>query len=140
MTRTGPRTERRYERTHIIVADDSKSNLLVLEAMLKKMGLCPATAVDGIEAVALAEIDVPRLILMDINMPRMNGIEAAITIRARHPNVRIPIVAVTAYPDSRHQGDYALAEFDSLIAKPVNMTTLKRVVTDYLGDATAALG
>lgn len=120
---------------HIIVADDNRTNLLVLKGMLKKLGFVPETAVNGTEAVALASSDVPTLILMDIHMPEMNGIEAAITIRQRHPDARISIVAVTAYPESRHQQEYKLAKFDMLIAKPVNLTTLKEIVEQYLGDA-----
>lgn len=122
----------------IIVADDSATNLMVLKGMLKKMGFVPDMAKNGVEAVALADGKQPTLILMDINMPQMDGIEAAILIRKNHPDARIPIIAVTAYPDSRHQTDYKLAAFDTLIAKPVNLDTLRRVVTEYLRDAVSA--
>lgn len=116
----------------VIIADDSTANLLVLKTMLKRMGIEANTAANGAEAVALAEEETPMLILMDINMPTMNGIEAAMVIRKNHPDARIPIVAVTAYPDSRQQSDYKLADFDTLIAKPVNMAVLKRLVSDYV--------
>lgn len=121
----------------VIIADDSQTNLLVLKAMLKRMGITPTTAANGLEAVALADTEAPALILMDINMPEMNGIEAAMIIRKRHPDAKIPIVAVTAYPETRHQAEYKLAEFDALIAKPVNMATLKRVVSDYVNGSAA---
>ncbi len=122
----------------VIIADDNKVNLLVLRKMLNKLGVTPRTAADGLEAVALADGEPPTLVLLDINMPRMNGIEAAAAIRKRHPNTDIPIIAVTAYADSQHQEDYRMAGFDTLIAKPVTMATLQRVLSDYLGEIAKA--
>ena len=115
----------------VIVADDNKVNLLVLTKMLARMGCRTDSAANGIEAVELFEREAPDMILMDLNMPEMNGIEAATAIRTKHPKNWLPIVAVTAHPDSRHQTEYERAEFDGLIAKPVNMKTLERIVGSY---------
>lgn len=115
----------------VIVADDSEVNLLVLTKMLARLGCATDRAVNGVEAVELSERKAPDMILLDLNMPEMDGIEAATAIRARHPRGTLPIVAVTAHPESRHQTAYARAEFDGLIAKPVNMATLERIVGSH---------
>lgn len=120
---------------NIIVADDNATNRFVLKGFLKRLGFMAHIAVDGAEAVELALAERPTLVLMDIQMPRMDGIEAAITIRRKCSGARIPIIAVTAYGDSRHLKEFELAEFDELIVKPVSITDLQRTLAEYLGPA-----
>lgn len=117
----------------ILVADDSPTNVFVLTAMLRSFGLSCRVAVDGAEAVRMAEAEPPSLILMDINMPKLNGIEAAVKIRASGQPTAI--VAVTAYPDSRHLAEFEEAGFDELIVKPVDLAALREIVRRYLGAA-----
>lgn len=117
---------------NIIIADDNATNRFVLKGLLKRLGLTASVAVDGEKAIELAKEHRPTLILMDIQMPKMNGIEAAIIIRREFPEARVPIIAVTAYPDSAHLAEYEAADFDSLIAKPVTLSELKEVLSGYL--------
>ncbi len=81
---------------HILVVDDDAINLMVIEQMLDTSGFPVVSAVDGVDAIAKAALVRPALVLMDLGMPRMNGIDAAIAIR-KQSNGRCPkIVAVTA--------------------------------------------
>lgn len=117
----------------ILIADDSPTNVFVLTAMLRSFGFACLVASDGVEAVAMAAAEAPALILMDINMPKLNGIEAAKRIRAGRADRQVAIVAVTAHPDSRHLADFKEAGFDALMAKPVDLATLRAIVARFLG-------
>lgn len=117
----------------ILIADDSPTNVFVLTAMLRSFGFACRAASDGAEAVAMAEAEAPALILMDINMPKLNGIEAARRIRARRADLPVAIVALTAHPDIRHLAAYKEARFDALMVKPVNLAALRGIVATFLG-------
>lgn len=114
--------------SRILIADDSPTNVFVLTAMLRLFDFACRVASDGAEAVALAQAEAPALILMDINMPKLNGIEAAKRIRAD----RADRVAVTAHPDSRHLAAFREAGFDALMVKPIDLATLREIVTRSL--------
>jgi CheY-like chemotaxis protein len=117
----------------ILIADDSPTNVFVLVAMLRSFGHACRVASDGAEAVAMAEAEPPTLILMDINMPKLSGIEAARRIRARRAGPPVAIVAVTAHPDSRHLAAFKEAGFDALMLKPVELGALREIVARFLG-------
>lgn len=117
----------------VIVADDTETNVFVLRAMLKSFGLGCRVARDGVEAVEMVASAPPKLVLMDINMPRLNGMEAARQIRSQYSGERVIIVAVTAHPDSRSLPEYARANFDDFLIKPVDMAALKSMISRYLG-------
>ena len=62
----------------ILVVDDNQTNIIVLQAMLKRIGHSSRTAKDGMQAICAADSPVPALILMDLSMPGISGIEAAL--------------------------------------------------------------
>ena len=121
----------------VLVADDIATNVFVLTAMLKSLGLSTLTAADGAEAVQIATEHRPALIFMDLQMPRMDGITAARHIRNAMPDRRVPIVAVTAFPEIRHLPDFEEAEFDDFLVKPVELSVLRRAVDKWLHQAGA---
>jgi CheY-like chemotaxis protein len=107
----------------ILIADDHEQNLELFRLILEKSG-CKVkiiAASNGAHAVALAREHYPKLILMDIEMPVMNGIEAMKTLKADAVTSGIPIVAVTG---RLIEGDreYLLSQgFDGYIPKPPNI-------------------
>lgn len=111
----------------VLVADDIPTNVFVLTAILKSLGIATVTAADGAEAVEVAAARHPELIFMDVQMPRLDGIAAARRIRSEMPDRRIVIVAVTAYPEVRHQPHFRAA-FDDFIIKPVDLPAVRRAV------------
>ena len=117
----------------ILIADDSPTNVYVLTAMLRSFGHACRVATDGAEAVAMAEAEPPELILMDIHMPKLSGIEAAKRIRAGRADRPLAIVAVTAHPDSRHLAAFKEAGFDALMLKPVELGALREIITRFVG-------
>ncbi len=117
----------------ILVVDDDAINLMVIEEMLDTSGFPFVSAVDGVDAVEKAALVQPALVLMDLGMPRMNGIDAAIAIR-RQSNGRGPtIVAVTANVTDRQREACRIAGFDGFLAKPVEMEDLLVTVDKFCG-------
>ena len=111
----------------ILVVDDNPTNRLVLQTMLEEMGLASATAHDGVEALSAWEGGDWDAILMDIRMPRMDGLDATRAIRAGETGrnrPRTPIIAVTASVLSHETEAYRAAGMDDVVAKPVDAGTL----------------
>jgi CheY-like chemotaxis protein len=125
------------EDVRVLVADDSPTNVFVLTAMLRSLGVPTLSAADGAEAVEIATERRPALIFMDVQMPRMDGIAAARRIRSAMPDRRVAIVAVTAFPEVRHLPDFNAADFDDFLVKPVEFSVLRRAVERWLHDGGA---
>ena len=117
---------------NILVVDDDAINLMVIEQMLDTSGFPVVSAIDGVDAVEKAALVRPALILMDISMPRMNGIDAAIAIR-RQSGAQYPkIVAVTANVTEHQREACKTAGFDGFLAKPVEMEDLLSMVGEFI--------
>lgn len=115
-------------RAEILVAEDNEINLFVLMAMLRADGHEPLVALDGVEAVEMALRDRPRVILMDVGMPRLDGLSAAREIRRHLPPSECRIVAVTAHVTERQRQDCRWAGFDAFIGKPFDFKVLRGVL------------
>jgi CheY-like chemotaxis protein len=117
---------------NILVVDDDAINLMVIEQMLDVTGCPVASAVDGVDAVKKAALVHPTLVLMDLSMPRMNGIDAAVAIREQSINQRPKIVAVTVNVTDRQREACRIAGFDGFLAKPLNMVLLLTTVSKFM--------
>jgi signal transduction histidine kinase/HPt (histidine-containing phosphotransfer) domain-containing protein len=124
-------TEEAIVGARILLADDALANRQVAVAMLGKAGYHIDTVVDGREAVEHGVAGDYDLVLMDLNMPEMDGMTAAAELRAR--GVRTPILAMTAHAESE-LGD--LSDFDGHIGKPVR----RGVLLDSVARAMTAAG
>lgn len=112
----------------ILIAEDVGSNYFLLKSLLSK-GYALLWAKDGIEVVDMFKEYHPDLILMDIKMPRMNGLEATRIIRSCSPD--IPIIALTAYAFEADKEEAYAAGCTDFIIKPVAKTVLMRVLAKY---------
>ena len=119
-------------RTRILVADDNPDSLAILGLILEHRGYDVATAVDGEEAVRQAREHRPDLILMDLQMPRLSGLDAAHTLKEDAATSHIPILAVTASTIREDIREYG---FCGILRKPV----LPRQVMDAV-DACCGAG
>src|ERR1700693_2217333 len=126
------------EPAQILVAEDNDSNRILALRQLERLGY-PAVAVgDGLEAAAAALTGRFALVLMDCDMPSLDGLAAARTIRAgEQPGQRLPIVAVTASATKRDQQECAAAGMDDFISKPVTLQELAAVLRRWLPDGAA---
>ena len=123
----------REQSANILVVDDDAINLMVIEQMLEISGFPVVSAVDGVDAVEKAALARPALVLMDLGMPKMNGIDAAIAIRRQSVGRRPKIVAVTANVTDCQREACRIAGFDGFLAKPLDMEDLLSMVGDMIG-------
>lgn len=118
------------DRVTLLVAEDDESNyMLFASALGSHYRLIHAW--DGIEAVELFDKHNPQLVIMDINMPRMDGYEATREIRKR--STTVPIIAVTAYAFTSDREKIMGNGFTGYVSKPVNLKKLNEVLESALG-------
>ena len=110
----------------ILVADDNPVNRRLCELMLRRLGYAPESAVDGQEALERQPLLEPDLILMDVQMPRLDGLEATRRIRAATGRTERPwIVAITAFSSAEERDAALLAGMNDLLAKPLKAEALQ---------------
>jgi len=115
----------------ILAVDDNASNRAVVEALLHALGLSVALASDGVEALEILRMAPIDLVLMDINMPVMNGVQALAAIRsgqAGEPGVRV--VALTADAMAGDHERYLNQGFDGHLSKPIQPAALVEVLVE----------
>ena len=118
---------------HILIVDDNATNRMVAEALCEMFDCTSEQAVDGVEAVEMATIGRYDLILMDIKMPRMDGVAATRAIRAfAGPAGAVPIVALTANADPSDVRDYIAAGMNDVVEKPIKAERLLTVFDKVL--------
>lgn len=116
----------------ILIAEDHPDSREALSALLEAFGFRVLPAVNGEEAVSLARERRPDLILMDLMMPVMDGIEATRRLRDFPDTAGIPIITVTAMEGAR---DLALkAGANDFLGKPINSGTLLSKVREWVSD------
>jgi two-component system, cell cycle response regulator DivK len=103
----------------ILIAEDHRDSRDALRVLLESLGYEVVVAINGREAVEVAVREVPDLILMDVMMPEMDGLEATRRLRDLPTFRTVPIVAVTAM-EGAHEAVYA-AGCDDFVAKPINI-------------------
>ena len=126
---------------HILAADDVPQNLELLSLLLEKRGHTLETASDGAQAVALAGAVPFDVILMDVQMPLMDGLAATRAIRAaaaRAGQPRVPVVAMTASVLEAHRQASGAAGMDGFASKPVDWWALSHEIARVLGLADTA--
>jgi CheY-like chemotaxis protein len=124
------------------VAEDNIVNQLVILGILKKMGLAADAVANGAEALKALKSVPYTLVLTDIQMPEMDGLEATCQIRRPDSavlNSRIPVIALTANAMQGDRERYLAAGMNDHIAKPVSPQALVEVLERWLPPA-AALG
>ncbi len=129
-TRATPRPAANGE--HVLVVDDNQTNQKLLIGYLEAQGYRTSLATHGEEAVQLATRNHPDLILMDIQMPGMDGLEAIRLIRGCLDMPRVPIIALTALAMSGDRDRCLEAGADEYLSKPVMLSELSQRVGDLL--------
>ena len=124
----------------VLLAEDDETNALALSTLLRKSGGQVTIASNGTEALALLSANDFDIILMDVQMPVMDGVEAARIIRDQSQfgaKAAIPIVAVTAYAMAGDREKFLSLGLDDYISKPVNMGELQQVISRVLTERKA---
>ena len=124
----------------VLAAEDNATNQLVLKTLLAAAGVEPTIVVNGCEVLATWESQTWDVVLMDIQMPEMNGIEATRAIRYHEQQTgrsRTPIVAVTANAMTHQVAEYEVAGMDGVAAKPIDVANLFSAMERVLAQAAA---
>lgn len=124
--------EYEFEESKLLIADDIKTNRDLITEIFGETNVEVITANDGLEAIEKAEQNLPDLILMDIKMPNLNGIEATKTIKSNPLTKNIPILAFTASTTKNEEEKFKGAGFTSMLLKPIRVDGLLREVAKYL--------
>ena len=122
---------------HVLIVDDNATNQLVARALVEMFGCTCETADDGVEALDVVVQGRFDAVLMDIRMPRMDGVAATRAIRAlAAPVGRIPIIALTANADPEDVAAYLESGMASLVEKPIRSERLLLALSEALGTRT----
>jgi len=125
-----PETE--VEDLTILVVEDYEDTSLAMRLALEDRGYHILEASDGAQAVEVAARERPQIILMDLNLPVMDGLAATERIRS-NPNLRDTIiVAVTAYSDQDYRARALAAGCNAFVSKPIDIEWLNELLTELL--------
>jgi CheY-like chemotaxis protein len=116
----------------ILVAEDSPDSAVPISLHLQQAGYQVVMANDGDEAVKIATVSRPDLILMDLAMPVLDGLAATKRIREEMPNAYIPIIAITAFSTSGFLQAAHDVGFDGFLAKPIDFDKLDELIRTLL--------
>jgi CheY-like chemotaxis protein len=121
-----------YSGKIIYIAEDDEVSFYYLREILKRTKITIRHALNGKELLGLIHLQKPDLVLLDINMPEMNGFEAIQEIRKIYPH--LPVIAQTAYAMTREQDKCMAHGCNGYLAKPIKPEVLLRLLNPYLGN------
>ena len=116
------------ERRTILVVDDFDDTRLLLRTWLERKGFRVVEAADGIEAVSRAQNELPDLIIMDVQMPKLDGLAATRQIRAVKELDGVPIVAVSAYGADLFREQALAAGCNEYVSTPFEPAALEVII------------
>ncbi len=120
-----------YGTKKILIVEDNADLRDLLTIIVKGLGHEVGIAITGEEAVARATAMKPNLILMDVGLPKFNGIEATVQIKADPATKHIPVVILSALPMCSHGKDGIKAGAAEVMQKPVRVTDVEQILNKY---------
>jgi two-component system cell cycle response regulator DivK len=121
---------------HVLVVEDNEKNMKLVRDILMAIGYSPLEASSGEQALALAAEHAPALVLMDIQLPDLDGAEALQRLRADERTAGIPVLALTAQAMQGDRERFLAAGFDGYLSKPVDVDELIEMVQRYCDGGT----
>jgi CheY-like chemotaxis protein len=116
----------------ILLVDDDENTRYLMRLELEQREYRVIEAEDGERAVMLAQQELPDIILMDISLPRMDGLEATKLIRNKERIHKVPIVAVTAHQESDVRKGAKASGFDAYVTKPIDFDWLNELLVGLI--------
>ena len=116
----------------ILIVEDNPQNMRLLEMTLRTGGYTLFKAVDGEEALSLAVKEKPDLVIMDIQIPKINGEEVTRRLRQMPEFRNTSIIALTAYAMKGDEQKFLEAGCDAYVSKPINTRELPKLIVDML--------
>jgi CheY-like chemotaxis protein len=118
---------------HVLVVEDNERNMKLVRDVLRATGYTTLEATTGEDAVELAQAHEPALVLMDVQLPGIDGLEALRRLRQDELTASIPVLAVTAQAMSGDRERFLEAGFDGYLSKPIDIAELIQVVQEHCG-------
>lgn len=115
---------------NVLLVEDTEDNRMMMRRLLELSGYQVSEAVNGLEAVILAERETPNIILMDLSLPIVDGLAATRQIRQLPNLATVPIIAVSAHDTADFHAEALAAGCDAYITKPVDYTELEDLISD----------
>ena len=122
----------------ILIVEDNEKNMKLARDLLQAKGYQTIEAVNGEEGVRLGLAHVPDLVLMDIQLPDIDGIEAFSRLRADPRTAAVPVIAFTASVTAGDRSRITQAGFDGFLGKPINLKEFLATIARMLGRNEAA--
>ena len=122
------------QRPRILVVEDNPINIQVVESFVERAGYEVLIAEDGATALTMVQTAAPDLILMDLQLPGIDGFEVTRRLKADPATRTIPIIAVTAYAMVGDEARARAAGCDDYITKPINRRVLLEAIARHLPD------
>ena len=119
----------------ILIVEDNEKNLMLVRDVLQLKGYKVLEAMTGADGLRLAAEEKPDLILMDIQLPDIDGITALARLRADSATRAIPVLAVSASVMPEEQQQITASGFEGFIAKPLNMKSFLQTIERFVGKA-----
>lgn len=116
----------------ILIVEDNHQNMRLLEMTLRAKSYTLLKATDGKEALDMVTRERPDLIVMDVQLPKMSGLEVTRRLKENPAFSHIPVIALTAYAMKGDKEKVIEAGCDTYLSKPVNTRELRRVVAEML--------
>jgi two-component system response regulator HydG len=116
----------RKKRKKILVVDDDNIHCFMLNSTLSRWGYKISTAEDGLTAIEKVQKQIFDLVLMDIRMPRVSGLEALVEIKSYNPS--LPVILMTAYVAEENVAEARKRGASDFLTKPFDMDELKKAI------------
>jgi CheY-like chemotaxis protein len=116
----------------VLLVEDTEDNRFMMRRLLEMVGYRVVEAKNGQEAVRLAEVERPAVILMDLSLPIIDGLAATRLIRKIPETERTPIIAVSAHDSADFQQEAIAAGCDGYVTKPIDFVSLEAMIARLL--------
>ncbi|HUQ41860.1 MAG TPA: response regulator [Candidatus Limnocylindrales bacterium] len=116
----------------VLIVEDNEKNMKLARDLLQYHGFSIVTATNAEDGLALARANPPKLILMDIQLPGMDGVTALTHLRSDARTSGIPVVAITASVMKEDRERFEQAGFDGFITKPIDVRAFPQQVRDHV--------
>jgi two-component system cell cycle response regulator DivK len=116
----------------ILIVEDNEKNMKLARDLLQYHGFATIEATNAEDGIALAKQRGPKLVLMDIQLPGMDGVNALAQLRSDAATSRIPVVAMTASVMKEDRERFDKAGFDGFITKPIDVRAFPQQVRDHI--------
>jgi len=117
----------------VLIVEDNEKSMKLLRDVLVATGYSTLEATTGEDAVSLALSHTPALVLMDVQLPGIDGVEALVRLRRDARTETIPVLALTAQAMHGDRERFLDAGFDGYLSKPMDVAELLRTVEEYCG-------